>query len=117
MTSNDTIRSLPDLIQFSAENNPRHVFCVQEERREGKLVDLVQITFWELRNLVARCIERIAGHDIGIGTPKATVDVQPIALYLESDVTLFIYLSALLWMDIPVRWLKCPSLWRWYDSS
>ncbi|KAL8717979.1 MAG: hypothetical protein Q9225_004838 [Loekoesia sp. 1 TL-2023] len=102
MTSNDTIRCLPDLIQFNAENNPHHVFCVQEERREGRLIDLIQISFMKLRDLVARCIERIASHDIGTDTPKANLHLHPIALYLESDVTLFIYLSALLWMDIPV---------------
>ena len=114
MTSKDTIRSLPDLIQFNAENNPHHVFCVQEERREGRTVDLVEITFLKLRDLVARCIEHIASHDIGVDTPKENF-LLPIALYLESDVTLFVYLSALLWMGIPVSPLDFPSDWQSSD--
>ncbi|KAL9599306.1 MAG: hypothetical protein Q9219_003933 [cf. Caloplaca sp. 3 TL-2023] len=102
MTSDDTIRSLPDLIQFNAENNPDHVFCVQEERSKGRPAGLVQITFSQLRDIVAQCIERISSHLVGLNSPEADTNATPIGLFLESDVTLFVHISALLWMKIPV---------------
>ncbi len=106
----DTIASLPDLIRYNAIENPEHTFCVQTEVNSNgshNVTDLsrynaCRITFSQLDRATDSCatwIHKVV-HPPGPGSPTKTS--RPIALYLESDVGLFIYLAALLAMDIPV---------------
>jgi hypothetical protein len=103
----EQIESLPDLIDFNAQHNPDHVFCLQASFSKDHDDDTAErpegfhgrpITFRELGVAVAVCAAWLSGlrqmdHQ---GRPK------PLALYLQSDVGLFLHLSALLSLDVPV---------------
>ncbi|KAF2280128.1 acetyl-CoA synthetase-like protein [Westerdykella ornata] len=102
----DNIGCLPDLINFNAETNPNHIFCFQAKAPDTRnsvedsdeRYDADVVTFRQLKHAVdacaAWCDERI---------PQGPRDSKPapVALYLESDVGLFIYLAALLSSNIP----------------
>ncbi|KAL2137586.1 hypothetical protein VTI28DRAFT_8981 [Corynascus sepedonium] len=101
----ETVDSLLDLIEFNAEQNPDHVFCIQasvsrhdgSESAENASFNGRSITFRELGAAVSATaawlssLRQLDQH----GKPK------PLALYLESDVGLFFYLASLLSLDIP----------------
>ncbi|KAI1762633.1 hypothetical protein GGR53DRAFT_500986 [Hypoxylon sp. FL1150] len=103
------ISSLPDLVRFNARENPHHVFALQTEINHDQAnetgestYNVSQITFQHLETLVRRCVCWIRNT---VATPNSDEDFNtrsPIALYLESDIGLFIYLVALLSIDVPV---------------
>lgn len=97
----EDVRSLPDLIQFNAIRNPHHLFTLQEVKREGKHVGFDRISFLDLYNAVQDCKIWLRRHAFA-GNDENLAQQKPIALFMESDVGLFIYLSALLWLEIPV---------------
>jgi len=112
--SHSTINSLPDLLLYNARNNESSIFCVQAKTQSGlaRNFELVKVTFLELALSVENCCTWIAENTKG--AYQAQVDgngkvrkSEPIALFLESDLTLFIYLTALLALNIPVSNLQC----------
>ena len=107
----DTIRSLPDLIHFNAIHNPHFLFCIQlRQSKRGSVeteVEEVHVTFSELATAIEKCCIWILSKLEGIHPARLTSDgsVQkgpPVALFLESGVTLFVYMMALLTMNVPV---------------
>ena len=115
----DTIRSLPDLIHFNAIHNPHFLFCIQfKQSKRGpveKDIGEVYVTFSELATAIEQCCVWILSKVKGIHPARLTSDgsVQkdpPVALFLESDVTLFVYMMALLTMNVPVG--CCSRTWR-----
>lgn len=97
-----SIRSLPDLIKFNAKLNPNHVFAEQEIRLNGRHIGFVTIEFSKLRKLVLQSISWI--QQVILASSKGCVQPErPIALFLESDLTLFIHLCSLLELNVPVR--------------
>ncbi|KAI1261342.1 hypothetical protein F5Y18DRAFT_419522 [Xylariaceae sp. FL1019] len=99
------ISSLPQLIQYNSKSNPHRVFALQASLGDyrGRLdsdvaYNVSPITFRQLALMVRRCcswIRKIVDLD-------ANRDKQdPIAIYAESDVGLFVHLAALLTMDKP----------------
>lgn len=105
----ESIRSLPDLIHFNAIQNPHASFCAQVKpsRVPEEDYDVVEVTFLELAHAVERCCQWILSNTDGVYPARLSEDgnVQkgpPLALFLESDFTLFIYLAALLTLNIPV---------------
>ena len=117
----DTIRSLPDLIHFNAVHNPEFLFCIQfrdvEKGPVGKEVEEVHVTFSELAAAIEQCCVWMLSKLEGIHPARLTGDgsVQkgpPVALFLESGVTLFVYTMALLTMNIPVGH-RCRN---WYGE-
>lgn len=114
VTDPSAIHSLPDLVDFNAEHNPDHEFALQEVRHGGKHVSLTPITFRELQLAATTCARLIrkqlpgepaeaeGGHQGGTR--------PPVAVFLESDINLFIHLVALLYLNIPVRGARpCQS--------
>lgn len=108
-TTTDAIRCLSDLIHFNAIHNPRHVFCVQSRQSTAcdKEVESVKLTFHELAHAVEQCcrwiLSQVSGsHPAKINRDGSIQKSQPVALFLESDLTLFVYLGALLTLNIPV---------------
>jgi acyl-CoA synthetase (AMP-forming)/AMP-acid ligase II len=108
----DDISSLPDLIRFNAKYNPSHVFCLQAETtnssqhaqdRSRRHYTASSITFKVLQEAVASCSHWIAENILHSFTGDHPTDNKPIALFLESDVGLFLYLAALLSLNVPVR--------------
>ncbi|KAL6711555.1 hypothetical protein ACN47E_004489 [Coniothyrium glycines] len=107
----DNIKSLLDLIRFNAENNPDHIFCVQalwdasggDANSSLSGYSSYRISFKELRDAVETCSSWIE-NDMDIFNKSSGHDtkVAPAALYMESDVSLFLYIVALLALNVPV---------------
>lgn len=107
--STESINSLPELVLFNAHNNGDSIFCAQAETQQGlvRSFDLTEVTFLELALSVENCCawiqEKTRGaHRTKIKTDGSVVKGEPIALLMESDLTLFIYIAALLTLNIPV---------------
>ena len=100
----DAIASLPDLIRFNARENPEHIFCMQAETAGASQYNSQKITFSQLDRAVDSCATWIH-HAVKSSFPgnSGGTPHRPVALYLESDIGLFIHLAALLTMNIPVR--------------
>lgn len=103
----DTIRSLPDLIHFNAIHNPNTLFCIQLKQLAENETEEIRVTFSELATAVEQCCVWILSTVKAVRPANLTSDgsVQkspPVALFLESGVTLFVYMMALLTMNIPV---------------
>ncbi|KAH6635416.1 hypothetical protein B0J18DRAFT_418741 [Chaetomium sp. MPI-SDFR-AT-0129] len=113
------IESLLDLIAFNVEHNPNHMFCVQaslpkdhdatddnnDSKNPGQVpFDGRSITFRELGVAVVACASWLSG--LGLRRVDDQGRPKPLALYLQSDVGLFILLSALLSLDVPVLLLS-----------
>ena len=109
------LRSLPDLVHFNAINNPNHVFCLQSSQSRATStstpspvrIDFTPITYHQLALAVENCcswlLQHIAGAHPAILRNDSTVQkAPPVALFMESDVGLFIYMIALLALNIPV---------------
>ena len=106
----DGIRSLPDLIDFNAKSNPDHLFALQEEREGGAHTGFAEISFAKLQQLVKQATIWLEKTGLGPGQDtrsRPDSKNKAVALFLESDLTLFIYLCALLSTEIPVR--MCPA--------
>lgn len=83
------ISSLPDLVRFNARKNPNHIFAKASK-----------ITFSQLEELIRRCAGWLRST---VTSARQNGDSDtPVALYLESDIGLFIHLVALLSIDVPV---------------
>lgn len=73
----------------------------------------ITITFLELAHAVEQCCDWILAN-IEVARPNeqelraegSPAKGRPIALFMESDVSLFIYLAALLTLNVPVRDLQ-----------
>jgi hypothetical protein len=108
------IKCLPDLIRFNALNNSDHTFCVQAQLiSHDQTLAFKYISFFELDQAVGRCCNWILANVKGVHSAEFAEDgsvrkSQPIALFMESDVGLFIYIAALLTLNIPVR-LSSPK--------
>ena len=105
----ESIRSLPDLILFNSIRNPQAIFCAQikQSKTPENDFEIVKVTFLELAYAVERCCQWILSNIDGVYPAKVFEDVgiqksPPLALFLESDLTLFIYIAALLTLNIPV---------------
>ncbi|KAL4900540.1 hypothetical protein BDW74DRAFT_188176 [Aspergillus multicolor] len=99
------VKTLPDLIEFNAENNSDDLFALQEVRDGGKHVDLTRITFRDLRD-ATQAAARILQKTLSPVQDTAYRSNAPVALFVESDIVLFVYLAALLYLDIPVLLLS-----------
>lgn len=102
------LKTLPDLIDFNSTYNPDHTFALQEVRHGGKQLDLIKISFRDLKAATVACARYLQKlhpnvqqqHDDA--TTEQQSSKRPIALFHESDVTLFVHLAALVYLDIPV---------------
>jgi hypothetical protein len=95
----NSINSLPELIYHNAIYNGEKVFCIQGH---DDLEHSRPISFRELDDAISACsswVEEKLG--TSNGAPDSSVK-QPVALYLESDVGLFIYIATMLASNIPV---------------
>ena len=112
----EAIRSLPDLVLFNARHNPHGRFCAQTKQSKTPEQDfeIVEVTFLELAQAVERCCQWLLSN-ISEVHPARLVDNgevrkgPPLALFLESDLTLFIYVVALLTLNIPVGTVRSSA--------
>ncbi|KAI0322463.1 hypothetical protein OF83DRAFT_1235553 [Amylostereum chailletii] len=94
------ICTLPELIEFNARENPGHVFAMQMHSH-GDLSSR-NITFADLKQAVEHASAWLV--NVGATGGKTSPDqaVAPVAILLGSDVSLFIYIAALLRLGTPV---------------
>ena len=101
--SSDLIRTLPELVEFNATYNPQHLFCLQA----NKAGEATRISHLELKYAVLRCSAWLRDKVPGLKGPEKGEDGKvsrgpPIALLMESDIGIFIYLLSLLSIGVPV---------------
>lgn len=102
----EDISSLHDLIRFNAHTNPNHVFCIQAQAvkdfESKRPFDAVYITYRQLEDAVHRCADWLSRNLESTEQSNDSGRSAPIAIYLESDVGLFIHLVAIQVLDLPV---------------
>ena len=98
-----TIHSLLDLLDFNAARNPNHVFCLQELKNESRLHKL---TFNGLADAVGICTAWLSHEITDLASSQQSGEkenIAAVALLMGSDITLFIYVLALMRLGIPVH--------------
>jgi acyl-CoA synthetase (AMP-forming)/AMP-acid ligase II len=95
-SSDQPIRTIPELIDYNATHNPDVSFCVQAVKDAAP----VQITFGQLRDAISRrCTQLRVDLQLKPGPKKSA----PVALVMDSDVVLLVHLFALMGLGVPVR--------------
>jgi acyl-coenzyme A synthetase/AMP-(fatty) acid ligase/nucleoside-diphosphate-sugar epimerase len=101
------IRTLPEVIEFNAKENPHHAFCLQAKKSPYCSVPtLIPVTNVQLREAISHCAAWLQS-SIQLQLPTVSEDGTvrkgaPVALLLESDVGLWIHEMALLSLGVPV---------------
>lgn len=108
----EAISTLTDLIRFNAHHNPDHLFCIQSQSSRDQSDELHpgnpsyegrSVTFRQLEDAVENCVEWLR-NSLGSQNNQDEPQIQgPVALYLESDVGLFLHLAALQALDATVK--------------
>lgn len=97
------IRTLPGLVDFHGENNPQHLFCLQAKRDNH----FVPVSYERLQHAIVRCQAWLEEQAIDLHPPLMDTDghvkkCAPVAILMESDVGLAIYVLACVGKGIPV---------------
>lgn len=104
-TDGTRMRSVPELIQYNAETNPKTLFCYQATKpAEGSDPDapppVAAVTMRQLRDAVWRCARRLEA-ELGLAERPAEKSA-PVALFMDSDLGLLIHLFSLMALGVPV---------------
>jgi hypothetical protein len=97
----DGVNSLPELIEFSAKYNTDHIFCLQA-RNTNEGISWNEITFGRLHRAIEAASAWLVRSSATTGRTHRTDDISPVAVFLNSDTTLFMYLAALIRIGTPV---------------
>lgn len=95
----DGVNTLPDLVEFAATHNPDHIFGQQYRSNDASPC---VITFSEFATAVERASAWLVNAGATTGRTEREVNLPPVALLLGSDVTLFMFMCALLRIGTPV---------------
>lgn len=93
------VNGLPELIEFNAVHNPDSIFCLQA-RANGATP--CQITFAKLQTAVERCCAWLLVSGSTNSRSEEGKRPAPVGILLGSDITIFIYIAALLRLGTPV---------------
>ncbi|KAI0322050.1 hypothetical protein OF83DRAFT_1096462 [Amylostereum chailletii] len=101
----NVIRSLPELIEFNAQHNSEHVFGAQMRSGNGPS-QWLRMTFSDLQTAAERASAWLM--QCGATRERLSRDksVPPVAIFLGSDITIFLYMAALLRIGTPVLLLS-----------
>lgn len=108
----DGVNTLPELIEFAAKHNPEHIFGLQARAKgadgavtlkdsDGDL-SFCEITFAQLRRVIERASAWLVNSGATAGRTRRIDGIPPVAIFLSSDVTIFMYMAALLRIGTPV---------------
>lgn len=102
-----SIQSIPELIEYNAIYNPRHLFCIQAQKQiqDGR-PQLLYVSHLQLKLAIAECQVWLANTLVELKLPSSSTTgtiCAPVALYVESDVGLLIHLFSLMGLGVPVR--------------
>ncbi|KAH6623072.1 hypothetical protein F5144DRAFT_495138 [Chaetomium tenue] len=112
--SNDPrVRSIPELIDYNARVNPETLFCYQALKSADTSGDtdvpppMAVVNMVQLRDAVWRCSQRLL-QELGISHESKTPTGKPapVALFMDSDLSLLIHLFALMALGTPVALLS-----------
>ena len=107
----DGINTLPELIEFAAKHNPEHTFGLQARANgagcwatwgSGNSSSFCKITFSQLQRVIERASAWLVNSGATTGRTRRIDKVSPVAIFLNSDVTIFMYMAALLRIGSPV---------------
>ena len=96
------IRTILDLIDFNAQYNPEHTFCLQEIKNEPRLTP---ITFSRLADLIDTTAAWLQKKGV-VETPydgERRKRPAPVALLMGSDVSILTHMFELMKLGVPVR--------------
>jgi acyl-CoA synthetase (AMP-forming)/AMP-acid ligase II len=95
-------RSLPELIDFHARLNPHHRFCIQAQQKDAD-APLLDVTYAQLKQAILSCQDWLSKNvpDIFSVQTEKGAKVRPVGLFMDSDLTLVIYLFALMGLGVP----------------
>ncbi|GKZ23559.1 putative NRPS-like protein biosynthetic cluster [Aspergillus brasiliensis] len=107
-TAEESVRTLPELVDFHHANNPDHVFCLQAHCDDGDDNHrFTEIRYSQLKPTINQCQKWLNATIPEISTPTHQADgtaakCAPVALFMENDVGLAIYALSLMGMGVPV---------------
>ncbi|KAL4783812.1 hypothetical protein BJX76DRAFT_357597 [Aspergillus varians] len=105
------IRTLIEVIEFNAQANPDHLFCLQAKKNPGSPVPwLVSVSNHQLKTAISRCATWLRAN-LQLQLPTVAEDGSvtkgaPVALLMESDIGLLLYEMALIGLGVPVLLLS-----------
>lgn len=106
----DQIRTLPELIEFNSKYNPDHLFCIQALKQPGNTYDLLRVTYDDFKQGILQCSKWILSNIKEVELPTSDGENvkkgRPIALFVESDLNLVLYLFSFLHLGVPVMLLS-----------
>jgi acyl-CoA synthetase (AMP-forming)/AMP-acid ligase II len=114
----ETIKTIPELIHFHARANPDYVFCMQSDfSGDGQDEEFRDVTYADLEKAVLACQASIVDTIGQTDLPKRDgqgniVKRAPIALLMESDLSILLYLFSLFGLGIPVSGTHSASILR-----
>ncbi|KAG6916177.1 putative NRPS-like protein biosynthetic cluster [Tephrocybe rancida] len=97
------VKSLPELVEFTALHDPDHIFGVQN--RAGDDPPCV-ISFSQLQAAVEYASWWLVSSGCTTGRTRREQKVAPVGIFLGSDIGIFIYMTALLRIGTPVLLLS-----------
>jgi hypothetical protein len=107
------IQTLPQLVEYNATHNPNYPFCLQAQKNfdhaDTAIEDrFIRITHQDVKFAILRCQKWLLKMIQSLHSPKihaedSVTKCAPVAVFMESDVGLFIYLMALVSLGCPVR--------------
>ena len=98
------IRTVPELIEHNAEHNPRHLFCLQARKGTAEPLPLSHLQF---KQSIIQCSAWLVANIAEVTLPRKIdnglfAKCPPLALFMESNVGLLIYLYSCISSGIPV---------------
>jgi acyl-CoA synthetase (AMP-forming)/AMP-acid ligase II/thioester reductase-like protein/aryl carrier-like protein len=102
--SESNVNTILDLVEHNALQNADHVFAIQLQKDPGSpnSTRATKITHRSLKQAVLACGERLKREIWPQSEHIVPKEAAPVALLMESDVCLIIYVFALMWLRVPV---------------
>lgn len=109
-----SIRSLPELVDYNSKQNGDYPFCIQGKASGGENETSQTISHAEFQKACGRCAGNLVWTIAEIVLPSQQqgggfVKGRPVALFINSDVGLLIYMVALMGLGVPVSPLSVHS--------
>ena len=103
----DDIRTVPELIEYNAQYNPNHPFCVQATENGATDLSLLVVTYLQLKQAILRCSAWLVANIVELSLPQKSdggkvVKGAPVALLMDSDIGLLFHLLSLMGLGVPV---------------
>lgn len=103
----NNIRTVPELIEYNAQYNPNHPFCLQAAENSAIDLSLLVVTHLQLKQAILRCSAWLVANIAELSLPQKSdggkvVKGTPVALLMDSDIGLLLHLLSLMGLGVPV---------------